>query len=56
MGVPEEGEGYGDIAAQSLDSIKDTSVVKVENIGNMTPVQDFENMMSRRDRCSRMDW
>ena len=49
MGVPEEGEGYGDIAAQSLDSIKDTSVVKVENIGNMTPVQDFENMMSCRD-------
>ena len=43
------GEGCGDIAAQSVDSIKDTSVVKVENIGNLTPVQDFENMMSRRD-------
>jgi len=49
MGVPEEGEGYGDIAAQSLDSIKDTSVVKVENIGNMTTVQGFEKMMSCRD-------
>ncbi|KAL0002666.1 hypothetical protein SO802_016447 [Lithocarpus litseifolius] len=43
------GEGCGDIAAQSVDSIKDTSVVKVENIGNLAPVQDFENMMSRRD-------
>nr|XP_023916236.1 ATP-dependent DNA helicase 2 subunit KU80 isoform X3 [Quercus suber] len=44
-----EGEGCGNIAAQSVDSIKDTSVIKVENIGNLTPVQDFENMMSRRD-------
>jgi ATP-dependent DNA helicase 2 subunit 2 len=35
-----EGDSYGDISAQSLDSL---------NIGDLTPVQDFENMMSRRD-------
>uniref|UniRef100_A0A2N9EDU9 ATP-dependent DNA helicase 2 subunit KU80 n=1 Tax=Fagus sylvatica TaxID=28930 RepID=A0A2N9EDU9_FAGSY len=35
-----EGDSYGDISAQSLDSL---------NIGDLTTVQDFENMMSRRD-------
>ncbi|XP_062154051.1 ATP-dependent DNA helicase 2 subunit KU80 [Alnus glutinosa] len=42
-------EGYGDISAQVLDSIGNTSAVKVEKIGDLTPVQDFDTMMSRRD-------
>lgn len=42
-------EGHGDISAQFLDSIENKSAVKVEKIGDLTPVQDFETMMSRRD-------
>ncbi|KAJ4727118.1 ATP-dependent DNA helicase 2 subunit KU80 [Melia azedarach] len=47
------GEGYvdADVAdAQVVNSIESkSSVVKVEEIGDLTPVQDFEAMMSRRD-------
>ena len=42
-------EGYNDISAQLLNSVENTSAVKVEKIGDLTPVQDFEAMMSRRD-------
>ncbi|XP_059459032.1 ATP-dependent DNA helicase 2 subunit KU80 [Corylus avellana] len=42
-------EGYSDISAQLLNSSENTSAVKVEKIGDLTPVQDFETMMSRRD-------
>ncbi|KAG2729622.1 hypothetical protein I3760_01G259500 [Carya illinoinensis] len=43
------GEGYADISVQSLNSIENTSAVKIEKIGDLTPVQDFETLMSRRD-------
>ncbi|XP_028100124.1 ATP-dependent DNA helicase 2 subunit KU80 [Camellia sinensis] len=34
---------------EAFNSIENTSAVKVEKIGDLTPVQDFEAMMSRRD-------
>ncbi|KAF5466965.1 hypothetical protein F2P56_016842 [Juglans regia] len=43
------GKGYADISVQSLNSIENTSAVKIEKIGDLNPVQDFETMMSRRD-------
>ncbi|XP_041021751.1 ATP-dependent DNA helicase 2 subunit KU80 [Juglans microcarpa x Juglans regia] len=43
------GKGFADISVQSLNSIENTSAVKIEIIGDLTPVQDFETMMSRRD-------
>lgn len=39
-------EGKGNITAQPANLIES---VKVENIGDVTPVQDFEAMISRRD-------
>ncbi|XP_010277368.1 PREDICTED: ATP-dependent DNA helicase 2 subunit KU80 [Nelumbo nucifera] len=45
-----EGEGAGDVSdAQAVESTKNESAVKVDKIGDLTPVQDFEAMMSRRD-------
>lgn len=43
-----EEEGKGNITAEPATLIEDTSI-KVENIGDLTPVQDFEAMISRRD-------
>ncbi|KAL7233500.1 hypothetical protein ACSBR1_017175 [Camellia fascicularis] len=34
---------------EAFNSIENPSAVKVEKIGDLTPVQDFEAMMSRRD-------
>lgn len=49
-GSDEEGEGFGHgSGAQPMDSIEYTSKIKVEKIGDLNPVQDFEAMMSRRD-------
>lgn len=42
-------EVKGEITAQPNSITEFTSTVKVENIGDMTPVQDFEAMISRRD-------
>ncbi|XP_022886195.1 ATP-dependent DNA helicase 2 subunit KU80 [Olea europaea var. sylvestris] len=42
-------EGLGSVAVQAIDAIEYTSRVKVEKIGDLDPVQDFEAMMSRRD-------
>lgn len=42
-------EDNEEISALIVDSSSNMSVVKVENIGNSTPLQDFEAMMSRRD-------
>ncbi|CAA2957538.1 ATP-dependent DNA helicase 2 subunit KU80 [Olea europaea subsp. europaea] len=42
-------EGLGSGAVQAIDAIEYTSRVKVEKIGDLDPVQDFEAMMSRRD-------
>lgn len=49
-GSNEKGEDHGKIDdAQAINSIEYTSTIKVEKIGDPTPVQDFEAMMSRRD-------
>ncbi|KAK9273866.1 hypothetical protein L1049_018678 [Liquidambar formosana] len=49
-GSNEVGEGSGDIKdAQAVGIIETTSTVMVEKIGDSTPVQDFEAMISRRD-------
>ena len=42
-------EGKGDISGQPVSLLGNTPTVKVENIGDVTPVQDFEAMISRRD-------
>lgn len=47
-GSSEEGVGKG-ADAQAIDAIEYTSGVKVEKIGDLNPIQDFEAMMSRRD-------
>lgn len=44
-----EGEGKIDITAQDVNRIEPSSDIKVEKIGDITPVQDFEVMLSRRD-------
>lgn len=44
-----EKEDNEDIPAQIVDSAANPSAVKVEKIGDSTPLQDFEAMMSRRD-------
>ena len=44
-----EEEGKGDIAALPSNLIEDKSTIKVETIGDLTPVQDFEAMFVRRD-------
>lgn len=41
--------GVGKIEDQSTDVVASTSKVKIETIGDLTPVQDFEAMISRRD-------
>ncbi|PWA51740.1 Ku70/Ku80 beta-barrel domain-containing protein [Artemisia annua] len=41
--------GVGKIEDQSTDGVASTSTVKIETIGDLTPVQDFEAMISRRD-------
>ncbi|KAA8515939.1 hypothetical protein F0562_019118 [Nyssa sinensis] len=49
-GSNDEGEGFGNAYdAETVNSIENTSIVKVEKIGDLTPIQDFEAMMSRRD-------
>ncbi|XP_019443889.1 PREDICTED: ATP-dependent DNA helicase 2 subunit KU80-like isoform X1 [Lupinus angustifolius] len=47
--VSNEEEGKGGITAQPANLIEYTSTVKVENIWDLTPVHDFEAMISRRD-------
>nr|XP_043625267.1 ATP-dependent DNA helicase 2 subunit KU80 [Erigeron canadensis] len=42
-------EEVGKIEGQSSDLVASTSKVKVETIGDLTPVSDFEAMISRRD-------
>ncbi|KAK2985233.1 hypothetical protein RJ640_015941 [Escallonia rubra] len=49
-GSSKEGQGLGnDYDGEAVTALVSTSTVKVENIGDLTPVQDFEAMMSRRD-------
>lgn len=49
-GSREEGEDIGNGSdAQPMDAIEYTSKIKVDDIGDLNPVQDFEAMMSRRD-------
>lgn len=46
----DEGENYGNGPDKSDTSATEhTSAVKIEKIGDLTPVQDFEAMISRRD-------
>ncbi|XP_021280153.1 ATP-dependent DNA helicase 2 subunit KU80 [Herrania umbratica] len=42
-------DGDADVSAQAVNSIEKSPVVKIEKIGDLTPVQDFEVIMSRRD-------
>ncbi|KAI4356806.1 hypothetical protein L6164_000794 [Bauhinia variegata] len=42
-------ETKGDVSARPANLIAKTSTVKIENIGDLTPVQDFEAILSRRD-------
>ncbi|XP_022757093.1 ATP-dependent DNA helicase 2 subunit KU80 isoform X3 [Durio zibethinus] len=43
-------DGNGNVSdARAVDSIGQEPVVKIEKIGDLTPVQDFEVMMTRRD-------
>ncbi|KAF1868103.1 hypothetical protein Lal_00018619 [Lupinus albus] len=44
-----EEEGKGDITAHPANLIEYTSAIKVENIEDPTPAEDFEAMFSRRD-------
>lgn len=44
----EEDHGKND-DAEAINSIEYTSKIKVVKVGDLTPVQDFEAMMSRRD-------
>ncbi|OVA07686.1 Ku70/Ku80 C-terminal arm [Macleaya cordata] len=45
-----EVEGAGDVSDnQAVLSIKSESSGKVDKVGNLTPVEDFEAMMARRD-------
>ncbi|XWS77197.1 hypothetical protein CRYUN_Cryun01aG0240800 [Craigia yunnanensis] len=45
-----EEDGNADASdAQAVNSIGKAPVVKIEKIGNLTPVQDFEAIMSRRE-------
>ncbi|XP_027335253.1 ATP-dependent DNA helicase 2 subunit KU80 isoform X2 [Abrus precatorius] len=46
--ISSDEEGKGNIIAQPANLIENTSI-KVEKIGDLTPVQDFEAMVSRRD-------
>lgn len=50
-GSNEEGDGLAitNDAEAVNNALEYTSKVKVENIGDLNPVQDFEAMMSRRD-------
>ncbi|CAI9104637.1 OLC1v1003351C1 [Oldenlandia corymbosa var. corymbosa] len=49
-GSDDEGQGVGNGSnAQPMDLIEYKSGVKVEKIGDLNPVQDFESMISRRD-------
>ncbi|KAK3036017.1 hypothetical protein RJ639_030718 [Escallonia herrerae] len=49
-GSNEEGQGLGnDNDDEGVTALVSTSTVKVEKIGDSTPVQDFEAMMSCRD-------
>ncbi|KAJ0112353.1 hypothetical protein Patl1_00269 [Pistacia atlantica] len=46
----DEGDADGDVSdAQALNSIEGKPAVLIEKIGDLTPVQDFVAMMSRRD-------
>ncbi|KAF5744319.1 ATP-dependent DNA helicase 2 subunit KU80-like isoform X2 [Tripterygium wilfordii] len=48
--LSDEGDGYGNVSdAQDVTSIESKPVIKVEKVGDLTPVQDFEALMSRRD-------
>ncbi|KAL9430024.1 hypothetical protein AB3S75_025414 [Citrus x aurantiifolia] len=50
----DEPNGDGSVSdAQAVISMESKPVVTVDKIGNLTPIQDFEAMMSRRDRP---DW
>ncbi|XWS32324.1 hypothetical protein CRYUN_Cryun23aG0149700 [Craigia yunnanensis] len=45
-----EEDGNADVSdAQAVNSIEKAPVVKIEKVGDLTPVQDFEVIMSRRD-------
>ncbi|PIA45053.1 hypothetical protein AQUCO_01700540v1 [Aquilegia coerulea] len=45
----EEPEGAGGLDTRTVNSLKRESAAKVDRIGNSTPIQDFEAMMTRRD-------
>ncbi|XP_038898554.1 ATP-dependent DNA helicase 2 subunit KU80 [Benincasa hispida] len=42
-------EDNDEISAQIVESVSNMPIVKVEKIGDSTPLEDFEAMMSRRD-------
>lgn len=42
-------EDNEEISAQIVESVANMPTVKVEKIGDSTPLEDFEAMMSRRD-------
>lgn len=48
-----EENSKGEIPALASNLIEDKSNVEVDNIGDLTPVQDFEAMFARRDNP---DW
>lgn len=46
----DQGEDCAQIPDKSdIIAIEHTSAVKIENIGDLTPIKDFEAMISRRD-------
>lgn len=46
----DQGEDYAQIPDKSdTNAIEHASVVKIEKIGDLTPIQDFEAMISRGD-------
>lgn len=42
-------EDNEEISAQIVESVANMPIVKVEKVGDSTPLEDFEAMMSRRD-------
>ncbi|KAF8388548.1 hypothetical protein HHK36_027223 [Tetracentron sinense] len=51
-----ERDGVADIGdVQTVNSIENASIAKVVKIGDLTPVQDFEAMISRRDSIKRVN-
>ncbi|KAF8395674.1 hypothetical protein HHK36_019624 [Tetracentron sinense] len=51
-----ERDGAADIGdVQTINSIENASIAKVVKIGDLTPIQDFEAMISHRDSMKRVN-